>query len=130
MKGDFKSEMKFSFSRSSGAGGQNVNKVNSKATLSWNISRSEFYSNALKNRFMERFPSDVYGENVIIVSQKHRAQGLNIEDCIEKLSSMLLVVKSPPKIRKQTKPTKSSIKKRLDSKNKNSTKKKLRSEKF
>ncbi len=124
------SECNFSFSRSSGAGGQNVNKVNSRVTLSWDISASEVCNNAVKTRFKEKYQRFIVGGLVVIHSQKHRTQKMNIDDCIEKLESLLSSVLVPPKIRRKTKPTKSSMRKRLDAKSRQSKLKKSRSEKF
>lgn len=84
----------------------------------------------VKRRFKEKYQRHMVGELVVIHSQKYRSQKQNIDDCIEKLHSYLEEVRLPPKIRKKTKPTKSSTKKRLDSKTKQSRQKKMRSEKF
>ena len=124
------SEYNFSFSRSSGAGGQNVNKVNSKVTMSWDIDNSDACSFPVKKRFKEKYSRLMVAGLVVIHSQKHRSQKMNRDDCILKLESYLLSVLHPPKIRRKTKPTKSSTRKRLDSKSKQSKQKKLRSEKF
>ena len=123
-------EFIFSFSRSSGPGGQNVNKVNSKVTLTWDIQASDACSAAVKKRFLENFPRFIVAEMVVLHSQKHRSQKMNIDDCVAKLESLLESVRLPPKTRKKTKPTKSSKLKRLDTKSKQSKLKKLRSEKF
>ena len=124
------SEYTFSFSRSSGAGGQNVNKVNSKVSMTWDIDESEACSGAVKKRFKEKYQRFISGGFVVIHSQKHRSQKMNIDDCIEKLELLLSTVLHPPKVRKKTKPTKSSKKKRLDLKSQQSQQKKLRGEKF
>ena len=124
------SEYNFSFSRSSGAGGQNVNKLNTKATLTWDIDQSSACNDDVKERFKEKYQRYLVAGLVVIHSQKHRSQKMNIEDCINKLESLLATVLLPPKARKKTKPTKSSQKKRLDSKSKQSKQKKLRTEKF
>lgn len=123
-------EFIFTFSRSSGAGGQNVNKVNSKATLTWNMQDSTACSKDVKKRFIEKYNRYIIDGNVVISSQKMRSQNQNIEDCIAKLHVCLNNVEFPPKKRKSTKPTKSSVKKRLDKKSKHSKLKKMRREKF
>ncbi|MCO4754443.1 MAG: aminoacyl-tRNA hydrolase [Bacteriovoracaceae bacterium] len=125
------SEIKFTYSRSSGAGGQNVNKVNTQATLHWDMENSKSVSTYLKNRFRTLFKRFVneHGE-VVIQSQRHRSQSRNKLDCETKLRSMLLAAKAEPKKRRATKPTRSSVKKRLDNKKRHSDKKKNRSEKF
>lgn len=125
-----KSELSFSFSKSSGAGGQNVNKLNTRVSLSWNIQNSKAIGKAAKERFVSKFSRLMVGDIVTIHSQRFRTQAKNIEDCIEKLNAYIEQIRKAPAVRKKTKPTKSSIAKRLDKKNKRSKIKKLRSEKF
>lgn len=121
------SEFSFSFSRSGGAGGQNVNKVNSKVTLEWNLNLSEAITFSVKERFRERYKGFLNEEGIVqIVSQKSRSQKDNIDDCIAKLHAMIQEVLIPPKIRRATKPKKSAVLKRLNTKKKDSEKKRLR----
>jgi len=111
------SEFKFTFSRSSGAGGQNVNKVNSKVTLCWSINESKFLSFAIKKRFQQKYSHLILSNGTIqVVSQRFRTQPRNISDCIQKVFAMLEAVKDPPKRRIPTKPTKGSIQRRITSK--------------
>lgn len=124
------SEYKFTFSRSSGAGGQNVNKLNTKVTLTWDMENSVNCPVGAKRRFVQRYKQYIVNGNVVITSQKHRSQSQNIDDCISKLNELLMSVRYAPKVRKATKPTKGSVKKRLDSKKRLSSKKRMRSEKF
>ncbi|MGE3610106.1 MAG: alternative ribosome rescue aminoacyl-tRNA hydrolase ArfB [Bacteriovoracaceae bacterium] len=121
------SEFSFSFSKSSGAGGQNVNKVNTKVILTWNMKESPSCSEEIKARFKEKFPNYIIdNDQVQIASQQFRSQKSNLDDCIERLNKMLEIAALKPKIRKPTKPKKSSILKRLNSKRKESEKKQLR----
>lgn len=115
-------EFQFSFVRSPGAGGQNVNKVNSKAVLRWNVVNSPSLSESVRQRFLNRWPRRVTGDgDVVITSSRYRDQLKNKEDAIDKLANMLEEVAFPPKKRKKTKPTKGSKERRLKEK-------KLRSE--
>ena len=121
------SEFSFSFSRSSGAGGQNVNKVNSKVQLEWNLEASEALSVYVKERFRAKYATLIHEGGIVhIVSQKSRSQKMNIDDCIEKLHAMIAEVLVPPKVRRATKPKKSAVLKRLNTKKRDSEKKRLR----
>lgn len=121
------SEFTFTFARSGGAGGQNVNKVNSKVVLYWKINESESVPASVKQRFTERFSQFILDTGEVqITSQKNRSQKANIDDCIEKLHEMLSAVERPPKVRKATKPKRSAVLSRLNTKKKDSEKKRLR----
>lgn len=124
-------EYELSFSRSSGAGGQNVNKVNSKATLHWNAALTPSLPPVVLERFMKKFGNKLSAEGVLtLTSQEHRTQHLNIAEVIKKLHEMIESIALPPKIRKATKPTKSSVNERIKTKKSQGDKKKQRQEKF
>ncbi|MCK5072742.1 MAG: aminoacyl-tRNA hydrolase [Bacteriovoracaceae bacterium] len=120
-------ELDFTFSRSTGKGGQNVNKVNTKVTLRWNIQDTKSCSKEAVERFSGKYPKRVLKDGtVIITSQRFRNQARNIADCIQKLHDMLEKIKTPPKKRKPTKPTRASVEKRLKNKKVLGEKKKTR----
>jgi ribosome-associated protein len=121
------SEIEFSFVRSSGPGGQNVNKVNSKAVLRWSLTQSPSLPEWMRARLLHRLGDQLTrtGE-IIISSDRFRDQGKNREDCLEKLQAMLSSAAIPEKIRKATRPTFSSKRKTGEQKKRNSEKKKLR----
>lgn len=126
------SEFDFTFARSSGAGGQNINKVNTKVTLMWDLKGSKSLNTFVKERFQEKYSRFISDEGIVkIVSQRFRTQARNISDSIEKLTEMLNSVEKPPKKRVATKPTRSSIRKRADNKkSKSETKKSRKKVKF
>jgi ribosome-associated protein len=124
-------EFTFSYSRSSGPGGQNVNKVNTKATLHWNAFTTTALPSGVYERFLEKYAKRLNEDGVLtLVSQAHRSQNLNTADVIEKLYEMINAVLIAPKVRKATKPTRSSSNKRLNEKKVHGDKKKGRQEKF
>lgn len=124
-------EYELSFSRSSGAGGQNVNKVNSKATLHWNALKSTTLPLSVLDRFLKKYQNKLSAEGVLTLSsQEHRTQHLNIAAVIKKLHEMIESVSIAPKIRKKTKPTKSSVNERIKEKKSRSDTKKMRQEKL
>lgn len=125
------SELTFSFARSSGAGGQHINKANTKVLMSWNLDESLCCSEDVKKRFKNKFCQYVLDNGLVqISSQKTRSQKANMDDCIEKLHCMLNEVRLPPKTRKATKPKRSAVLKRLESKKKDAEKKRLRKNDF
>jgi ribosome-associated protein len=108
------SELRFSFVRSSGPGGQNVNKVNSKAQLRWSIIRSEAIPEELRPRLSARLASRITEKGEIVISsQRYRDQAKNIGDCLTRLREMLAAAAAVPKRRKKTKPPRSASESRL-----------------
>lgn len=124
-------EYELSFSRSGGSGGQNVNKVNTKATLHWNIHNSAVLPPVVKERFIKKYGNKISEDGVVtLMSQEHRTQHMNISEVVKKLHEMIETIALPPKIRKPTKPTKSSVNERIKSKKSKGDIKKKRQEKF
>ncbi len=120
-------EFEFSFARSGGPGGQNVNKVNSKAVLRWDVTASQALPTGVRQRFLAKYHNRVTGDGVLVLqSQRYRDQSRNVADCMERLREMILQIATPPIKRRPTKPTRGSQQRRIQNKKQNSDKKKMR----
>jgi ribosome-associated protein len=121
------SELRFSFVRSSGPGGQNVNKVSSKAVVRWCVPRSGALPPEVRERFLAKYKSRLTSEGeLIITSQRYRDQARNLADALARLRELIAAVAVPPKKRKPTRPTKAAARRRIKSKEAVSRKKQLR----
>lgn len=111
------SEFEWSYVRASGPGGQNVNKVASKAVLRWNAVASPSLTDEVKQRFLEQQRPRLTTEgDLLITSQRFRDQEKNRTDCLEKLTALIRQALHRPKVRRPTKPTRSSQRARLEDK--------------
>jgi ribosome-associated protein len=121
-------ELEWSYARSGGPGGQNVNKVASKAQLRWKSGATAAAIPAPAwARMRAQFPSRFTTEgDVVIQSQKYRDQERNRADCLEKLTRMIRESLVEPTPRKATRPTKGSQRRRLADKKRRSQKKQNR----
>lgn len=120
-------EVTFGTSRSSGPGGQNVNKVNSKVTLKFPIGSSNVLSEDEKQVVLRKLATRLTKEGVLILSsQDKRSQLLNKEAVVLKLEQLLSKALEKKKIRKKTRPTKGSVHDRMAGKKRHSEKKKWR----
>lgn len=120
-------ELRFTFTRSSGAGGQNVNKVSTKAVLRWPVRTSPSLPDSVRERFMERYRRRITREgDLILTSQRFRDRGRNLADCLEKLREMLAIAATPPRPRRPTKPTRAAVARRLEQKRALARRKRLR----
>ncbi len=114
---DFSSELKFSTSRSSGPGGQNVNKVNSKVELRFNVEMSAILSEFEKEIILKKLKNKINSENELIITvQSDRSQLKNKNEAIDKFNQLISKALTPRKKRRPTSPTKSSVEKRLKQK--------------
>jgi len=124
-------ELEFTTSRSSGPGGQNVNKVNSRVTLRWNVKGSSVLTPEEKELLLQKFSSRLTTDGEILLSsQDKRSQLQNKEEVIVKLESLLQKALAKKKKRKPTRPSKGAVQTRLDKKKKHSDKKKNRQSRF
>ena len=116
------------FVRSSGPGGQHVNRTSSKAILRFDAARSPHLPLDVRQRLLARERSRLTDDGwLIIVSQAHREQPRNAADCLAKLSNMLERALVPPKIRRRTKTPRAAVARRLEAKQRRSRTKQLRS---
>jgi ribosome-associated protein len=122
------SELEWSYVRSSGPGGQNVNRTNSCAVLRWNYLESESLRAATPpETVLEKLKAHATKEgDIIIKSQTFRDQERNYQECLQKFVSLLKSVFHKPKNRVATKPTKASKRRRLEGKKIHSDKKSMR----
>ena len=109
--------LSFTFMRSSGPGGQNVNKVESKARLSVRLADLGYYMpNPVASR-LERIAARYLNSGCIVIeSQSERSQLDNRRVCIERLAELVRRAQRPPKKRKPTRPTRASKERRIKAK--------------
>jgi ribosome-associated protein len=110
-------EVEFQYVRSSGPGGQNVNKVATKAVLRWDVTRSPSLPPAVKARFLERHATRVNDAGELVLSSgRFRSQARNAEACLDLLRELVAAVVSPPPERVPTKTPKRAKRRRLEDK--------------
>jgi ribosome-associated protein len=120
-------ELSFQFSKSSGPGGQHVNKTNSKVQMFWNVAESEAIGRDLKLRILQHYAKRISQAGTLMIEcQTSRDQHSNRFECLRKLKQLIKGIAVPPKKRKPTAPTRGSVEKRLTGKSNRSDKKKLR----
>ena len=120
-------ELTFTTSRSGGPGGQNVNKVNSKVTLLFDVEGSQILTPEEKNLIAERLSSRLTREGILMLTaQESRSQLGNKETVVEKFDALLSKAFEKKKLRKATKPSKTARQERLKKKKVVSEKKKWR----
>lgn len=122
-----KTELKFRTSRSSGPGGQSINKVSTKVELLFNVQNSQFLLLTQKEIIAEKLKNRINVEGILyLTSDETRSQLNNKELVIERFFSLLEEALKPIKKRKPTKPSRSSKEKRLKTKKIISDRKDLR----
>lgn len=117
-------ELHWTFARSGGPGGQNVNKVASKAILHWDFAGNTTLPAEVKARLRGRQGNRITSEGQFVIQgQRYRDQAKNVEDCRERLRAMILEVLTPPTPRKATRPSRGSKLRRLAAKKQQSQRK-------
>ncbi|HTU21243.1 MAG TPA: alternative ribosome rescue aminoacyl-tRNA hydrolase ArfB [Gemmataceae bacterium] len=120
-------ELSWTFVRAGGPGGQNVNKVASKAVLRWNVVASSSLPDDIKDRLRKQQGRRITSDgDLLLTSQRYRDQERNKLDCLEKLAEMLRAAAVTPKVRRKTKPSRGSKERRLAAKKRRSALKESR----
>ena len=120
-------EIKWRFSRSSGPGGQNVNKIESRVEIIFNLEDSKVLNDYQKEILKRKLKNKLVNNSLRLAVQEHRNQLLNRQLALMKLSSIIKnALNKPLKLRKYTQPTKASQKKRVEVKKKRGELKKNR----
>lgn len=111
------SEFIITFARSSGAGGQNVNKTSTKVILHWPVGKSAVLTDEEKGRVREKLANRINNEDeLVIMSEEERSQPQNRERAIARLQELVTEALYVPKKRRATRPTKGSKLRRIESK--------------
>lgn len=128
---NFTTELSYKTSRSSGAGGQNVNKVETSVTVLWKVEDSQFLNEEEKILIQNKLKNRINSEGILqLTVSESRAQLQNKKIATEKILELVNISLIMPKKRLKTKPSKAKVQKRLDSKKKLSDKKENRRFKF
>lgn len=128
---DFTRELTFKTSRSSGAGGQNVNKVETSVTVLWDIQESGIFSGHQKDLVQTKLKNRINAEGILFLTvSESRTQLANKNKAVEKILELVNQALIIPKKRFATQPSKGQKQKRLDTKKKLSEKKENRKFKY
>lgn len=128
---NFETEFSYKTSRSSGPGGQNVNKLNTRVELRFDVTGSLLLSENEKKKIKSKLANRINSNGeLLITSQSERSQLKNKHAATERFYQLLTLALQPVKKRKATRPTRSSVEKRLDKKRLMSEKKSLRRKDF
>ncbi|MFM8494044.1 MAG: alternative ribosome rescue aminoacyl-tRNA hydrolase ArfB [Planctomycetia bacterium] len=119
--------LEWQFVRSSGPGGQHVNRTSSKAVLRFDAAHSPHLPDDVRSRLIQREKARLTRDGALVItSQRHRDQPRNVADCLAKLSEIVARSLVAPKKRRPTKTPRSVVKKRLEGKRRRSETKRLR----
>ncbi len=121
----------FRYARSSGPGGQNVNKLNTKAILTVELADlAKVMSGAAIGRLKRLAGHQRVNDALVIASEEHRSQIANRNECLQRLRELLVKARRPPRKRKPTRPTRASVERRLDAKKQRGQTKRQRRQRF
>lgn len=124
---DLSSEIKLQTTRSGGKGGQNVNKVETAVEAWWQVDASRHFTEEEKARITDKLRNRINKEGCLLVrSSATRSQLENKEDARQKLLELVAQSLVVPKARKKSRPSRAAVEKRLDTKRRESEKKKAR----
>ncbi len=126
-KKNLSTELAISYSRSSGPGGQKVNKTETQVEVRWNVLSSGVFTEEQKQRILQKLQNRINKKDeLVLTSEKFRSRMRNQETCIANLISLLETALTVQKPRKKSKPPFSSVMKRKEDKKRQSEKKKNR----
>ena len=121
------SEIKEEFIRSSGPGGQNVNKVATAVQLRFDVANSPSLPGEVRERLISLSRNRITGDGILIINaRRFRTQGRNRQDAFERLVELIRRAASQPEKRRKTRPTPASKRRRLEDKHRRTDAKKLR----
>ncbi len=124
-------ELVFRLSRSSGPGGQNVNKVSSRVTVLFDVANSSGLTDTQKRRILEKLAGRANKDSVIrVASQRHRSQRANRAAAVARLEELLTISLRTRPVRKKTVPSRAAKQRRLEEKKRRSLLKRQRTEKL
>ena len=110
-------ELRFEFARSSGPGGQNVNKVSTKVVLRWSLAQTQSLPPEVAARLRARCASRITrSDELVLQSQRFRDRARNVADCLEKLRALVAEAADIPARRRPTRASRASVERRLRAK--------------
>ncbi len=126
-RSDLEKEVTFKMSRSAGSGGQHVNKVETKATVFFDLQNTQLFEIEIKDRLLEKLQKRLTKEGVLVIQcQKGRSALKNKKEALKRLHLLLIEAAQPKKKRKKSRTPAAVHRKRLDDKKRHSSKKSLR----